>query len=162
MTTQPLDPAEPLGQRIARLRARRGWTQQDLAERLAASRVAVSHFEMGLAAPSERTVVLLAGLFGQEPHELVAGTNYPPAKAERLPAVARRYTEVELQIALLRRDLEWLARIGPGELANQTIAGWRARLAELGRNAYDPYERALLEEAQARLMNPSAAPPAGS
>src|SRR5690606_3998637 len=48
---------EVLGQRIARLRAQRGWTQQELAERLAASRVAVSHFEMGLAMPSERTVV---------------------------------------------------------------------------------------------------------
>src|SRR5919202_829887 len=93
---------ESLGQRIARLRVRRGWTQQDLAERLAASRVAVSHFEMGLALPSERTVVLLAGLFGMEPHELVAGTNYPLAKAERLPGVACRYTELEMDLGLLQ------------------------------------------------------------
>src|SRR4051812_44710794 len=83
MIAQPPQPPEPLSQRIARLRARRGWTQQELAERLAASRVAVSHFELGLALPSERTVVLLAGLFGLEPHELVAGTSYPAAKAER-------------------------------------------------------------------------------
>jgi transcriptional regulator with XRE-family HTH domain len=151
MTSQRADLPKPLGQRIARLRARRGWTQQELAERLAASRVAVSHFEMGLALPSERTVVLLAGLFGQEPHELVAGTNYPAAKAERLPAVACRYTEVELQLALLRRDLEWVARVGPGELAQQTIASWRARIAELRRTVYDAYERGLLEEAQRRL-----------
>jgi len=106
MLAHTTDPPEQLGQRIARLRARRGWTQQELAERLAASRVAVSHFEMGLAVPSERTVVLLAGLFGMEPPDLVAETNYPAAKAERLPAVACRYTEVELQLMLLRRDLE--------------------------------------------------------
>ncbi|MFN8566583.1 MAG: helix-turn-helix transcriptional regulator [Kouleothrix sp.] len=87
--------ARNAGARIARLRAARGWTQEQLAERLAASRVAVSHFEMGLALPSERTVVLLAGLFKLEPHELVAGTSYPPAKAERLPAAACRYTEAE-------------------------------------------------------------------
>src|SRR5438046_1225966 len=99
MTAHPSQPNEPLGQRIARLRLQRGWTQEDLAERLAASRVAVSHFEMGLALPSERTVVLLAGLFKQEPHELVEGTSYPAAKAERLPPVACRYTELELQLA---------------------------------------------------------------
>src|SRR5215207_8178378 len=103
---------ESLGSRIARLRAARGWTQEQLAVRLAASRVAVSHFEMGLALPSERTVVLLAGLFKLEPHELVAGTSYPAAKAERLPPMACCYTEVEFQLALLRRDMEWATRLG--------------------------------------------------
>src|SRR6266498_4793320 len=122
---------ESLGSRIARLRMARGWTQEQLAVRLAASRVAVSHSEMGLALPSERTVVLLAGLFGLEPHELVAGTSYPQAKAERLPPVACRYTEVELQLALLRRDLEWTVRVGPGDLANQVIVEWRARIEAL-------------------------------
>jgi hypothetical protein len=52
---------------------------------------------MGLAVPSERTVVLLAGLFKQEPHELVAETDYPVGKSERLPLVACRYTEIELR-----------------------------------------------------------------
>jgi len=146
MIVYPSEPPEPLGQRIAQLRARRGWTQQDLAERLAASRVAVSHFEMGLAVPSERTVVLLAGLFGQEPHELVEGTNYPQAKAERLPTVACRYTEVELQLALLRRDLEWAARLGDKLVNAQMIAEWRVQLAELEQRAYDSREHALLEE----------------
>jgi transcriptional regulator with XRE-family HTH domain len=145
-------PDEPLGQRIARLRTRRGWTQQDLAERLAASRVAVSHFEMGLALPSERTVVLLAGLFGQEPHELVAGTSYPPAKAERLPPIACRYTEVEMQLLLLRRDLEWVEKIGSGDLANHVIAEWRDRLAELGRGVYNLQEQKMLGAAREQLQ----------
>src|SRR5438128_3246822 len=114
MIAQPSPPAESLGLRIARLRAQRGWTQEALAERLAASRVAVSHFELGLALPSERTIVLLAGLFKLEPHELIDGTGYPAAKAERLPPVACRYTEVELQLALLRRDMEWATRLGGG------------------------------------------------
>jgi transcriptional regulator with XRE-family HTH domain len=144
-------PSESLGQRIARLRARRGWTQQELAERLAASRVAVSHFEMGLAVPSERTIVLLAGLFGQEPHELVAGTNYPQAKAERLPPVACRYTEVEFQLALLRRDLEWAARIGDDQARADVVAKWRAQIEELGQRTYDARERRMLEEARRQL-----------
>jgi len=151
MIAQPPQPPELLGQRIARLRARRGWTQQDLAERLAASRVAVSHFELGLALPSERTVVLLAGLFGQEPHELVAGTSYPAAKAERLPPVACRYTELELQLALLRRDMEWVARVGDRPMVASVVAEWHTRLEALSCRAYDAHERQLLAEAQ-RLL----------
>src|SRR5687767_8618485 len=99
-------PMANLGQRIAALRAGRGWTQQELAERLAISRVAVSHLEAGMSTPGERTIALLAGLFKVEPHELVEATNYPPAKAERLPVVVCRYTEVELQLRLLELDEE--------------------------------------------------------
>jgi transcriptional regulator with XRE-family HTH domain len=151
MIPQPPQPAETLGQRIARLRFKRGWTQQDLAERLAVSRVAVSHFEMGLAVPSERTVVLLAGLFKQEPQELVAGTSYPVAKAERLPPCACRYTEVELQLALLGRDLDWLGR-GVGQASRrEVIAEWLARIEALIQNGYDASERKLLEAARERL-----------
>lgn len=143
MLVQP----ESLGQRIARLRARRGWTQENLAARLAASRVAVSHFELGLATPSERTVVLLAGLFKLEPHELVAETSYPAAKADRLPATACRYTEVEFQLALFERDLMWAERFGD----TAALAAWRVKLDALRQAAYDPEERALLALAWERL-----------
>src|SRR3954466_16354435 len=71
---------ENLGRRIAILRGSLGWTQQDLADRLALSRGAVSHIEAGLREPGERTITLLAGLFKVEPWELVAGTAYPEAK----------------------------------------------------------------------------------
>ncbi len=139
----PQHPDETLGQRIARLRARRSWTQERLAEQLAASRVAVSHFEMGLALPSERTIVLLAGLFKLEPHELIAGTGYPAAKAERLPSVACRYTEVEFQLALLQRDLEWAGRLDAA--AQKDIAeAWHLKLETLAEEAFDEGDRTLL------------------
>src|SRR5919107_6039204 len=92
--------AEDLGARIKRLRNELGWTQQELAERLAVSRVAISHLESGVTVPGERTVTLLAGVFKLQPVELVADTDYPIAKAERLPVTAARYTEVEMQLAL--------------------------------------------------------------
>lgn len=91
---------ESLGRRIALLRQGRGYTQQQLAERAAISRVALSAIEAGMDWPSERTVVLLSGLLKIEPPELVRATNYPQAKAERLPDVACRYTEVERAIAV--------------------------------------------------------------
>jgi transcriptional regulator with XRE-family HTH domain len=99
---------ESIGKRIARLRQERGWTQQDLATRLASSRVAVSHIEMDLITPSERTVTLLAGLFKLEPHDLVQDTTYPASKADRLPSVICCYTQLEADLALLENDLKWL------------------------------------------------------
>src|SRR4051812_49532296 len=83
---------EVLGRRIADLRAKLGWTQQELAERLAISRVAVSHLEAGLTDPGERTVALLAGVFKVEPHELVAGPTKPLPQSERLPRGGGRGT----------------------------------------------------------------------
>jgi transcriptional regulator with XRE-family HTH domain len=138
-----VDPVEPLGRRIARLRAQLGFTQQDLAERLGASRVAVSHMEGGLSTPSERTVTLLAGLFKLEPHELVADTGYPMAKAERLPVVAARYTEVELQLRLFERDLAAGEAVGAGD--------WAERLNTLLALAHDRRERDALKDALSRL-----------
>ncbi len=113
MTPKPPLRVEPLGRRVARLRAGRSWTQEQLAERLAVSRAAVSHLEAGLSTPSERTVVLLAGLFRLEPNELVEDTNYPDAKRDRLPHITCRYTEAEQQIVLLNRDLEWMRQLAP-------------------------------------------------
>lgn len=140
---------EPLGQRLARLRAEQGLTQQALADRLALSRVAISHFEMGQAVPSERTIILLAGLFRREPQELVDDTFYPLGKALRLPAIAPRYTEVEHQLALLERDLEWCAR-APG-LAGETAALWARRLLALQDGCADEREQALIGQALGRL-----------
>jgi transcriptional regulator with XRE-family HTH domain len=129
---------------VAKHRAELGWTQAQLAERVALSRVALSHIETGLSVPSERTVTLLAGVFGCEPWELAAGTNYPPAQAERLPLVTARHTEVDHQLAILAAALGAAARIpapaGP-RLAADLRADWRPRLAALAAQCADPGER---------------------
>jgi len=128
---------ESLGRRIAKFRADLGWTQQDLADRLGVSRAAVSHLEAGLNVASERTVTILAGVFKCEPHELVAATSYPVGKAERLPVVACRYTEVELQLQLLA--------------ATPADEGWRPRLLALLERTWDRRERERLLAALERL-----------
>ena len=145
--------SENLGRRIARLRNGRGWTQQELAARLAVSRVAVSHLESGAMAsiPSERTVTLLAGLFKLEPWELVAGTSYPPAKVERLPVVACRYTEVELQLRLLEED-----RAAGRDLV---AAEWPDRLRLLLKSTHDRRERDSVETALRSLARSGAGEP---
>lgn len=137
---------ENLGHRIAQLRGDLGWTQQELAERLGISRVALSHLEArGVdSTPGERTVALLAGLFKLEPHELVAGTNYPPAKAERLPVVVTRYTEVELQLRLLAVDEE-------RGLDDTRRREWDERLRLLAKATHDRRELDAVAGARRRL-----------
>src|SRR4030067_2697295 len=97
---------ETIGKRIAYLRQKNGWTQQSLADSLAMSRVAISHIEMDLTIPSERSITLMAGIFKLSPFELVNGTTYPRAKAERLPESTTIYTEIELNFVLLKNDME--------------------------------------------------------
>jgi transcriptional regulator with XRE-family HTH domain len=143
-------PAHHVGRRIAAHRTQLGLTQQELASRVAISRVALANLESGRSDPGERTVTLLAGVFGMEPHELVQGTSYPEAKVDRLPLVAARHTEVELQLALLERDLRWLES-APVAVAARVLATWRADLAELAQRTYDPHQQRLLAGAIDRL-----------
>jgi transcriptional regulator with XRE-family HTH domain len=139
---------ESLGRRIADLRAKLGWTQQELADRVGISRVAVSHLEAGMSDPGERTVALLASVFKVEPYDLVAGTSYPVARADRLPLVVARHTEVELQLELLANDLAWLERTGRDD---SVLDGWQARLLALLDQSHDGREREALRAALERV-----------
>jgi transcriptional regulator with XRE-family HTH domain len=136
---------------VAKQRAELGWTQARLAERVGLSRVGLSHVEASLSVPSERTVVLLAGVFRLEPHDLAAGTDYPQAKAERLPAVAARYTEVEHQLGVLAGVLATVDRLPPGpdraRLARDVRDEWRARLGRLAEATSDGEEHERLRAA---------------
>ena len=137
-----------LGRRIADHRAKLGWTQQELADRVGISRVAVSNLEAGMSDPSERTVALLAGVFKVTPYELVAGTSYPAAKIDRLPPVVPWYTEAELQLELLGAERAWAERTPGGTI---DVGRWRARLAALLDESHDERERALLAATIASL-----------
>lgn len=139
---------ETIGKRIARLRQKRGWTQQRLADHLGISRVAISHIEMDLTAPGERTITLMAGWFKLSPHELVADTTYPKAKAERLPVEVCSYTPFELDLALLENDLLWLERLQEGEKHNrfrhQVWERWQPRLAKWDADIFDEGDQTRL------------------
>lgn len=147
-----LEPEETIGQRVARLRQQQGWTQQALAERIAISRVAVSHIEMDISVPGERTITLLAGLFKLAPTELVAGTTYPAGKAERLPLSACSYTPLELALALLQNDLDWLQRLerhpDASQLAAELRARWLPELARWRRQVADLESQAAIDAAR--------------
>lgn len=146
---------EPIGRRIARLRAECGLTQQTLAARLAVSRVAVSHIEMDLSVPSERTITLLAGIFKQSPQDLVEGTTYPRAKAEKLPTIVCSFTRLEYEIALFENDLAWINRLNTSSLtpedAQKLIRQWRTRLESFAPEEMETSEREILSQAVRQL-----------
>ncbi len=139
---------ETIGSRIAFLRQKNGWTQQALADRLAMSRVAISHIEMDLAIPSERSITLLAGIFKLSPLALVEGTTYPKGKAERLPELVNLYTELDLQLTLLQNDSSWINRLGPSDggvrYKNQVIDKWLSMVNEWELTVIDEHERNTL------------------
>jgi transcriptional regulator with XRE-family HTH domain len=139
-----------LGHRIAELRRKHNMTQQQMAERLAISRVAVSHLESCLTPPSERTVTLIAGLFKLEPWQLVRDTDYPVARAERLPSVVTRYTQAELLTTVVDALVESLAD-PDRRSARVVLEPWRARVMAELEVASDEGERALLVDAQRRI-----------
>ena len=147
---------QSIGKRIAALRQQGGWTQESMAERLAISRVAVSHIEMDLSVPGERTITLLAGLFIMRPFELVAGTTYPQAKTDRLPRMVCCYTELEMDLALMENDLAWLACLPCGGdleiMQKEIMVKWMPRLGEWEKEIIDGNERNILIEKKQSLI----------
>ncbi|HUV91718.1 MAG TPA: helix-turn-helix transcriptional regulator [Anaerolineales bacterium] len=146
---------ETIGKRIARLRSEHGWTQEALAARIAVSRVAISHIEMDLSVPGERTITLLAGIFKLSPHELVEGTTYPVAKSDRLPDVTCCYSPLELDIALLENDLIWLTRLESGEnlqvLREENTHKWELRLNRWEMDCISERELEKIKNAKEKL-----------
>ena len=140
-----------IGKRIAQLRNENHWTQQYLAERLAVSRVAVSHIEMDLTIPGERTITLLAGLFKMTPQSLVENTTYPQAKIDRLPFVTGCFTSLEHQLRLIENDLIWLELIKEFQsyrcIRDKIYQKWIAKLSAWESETMDPEERRRILEA---------------
>ena len=141
---------ESIGKRIAYLRQKNGLTQQGLAYRLAMSRVAISHIEMNLTIPSERSITLMAGIFKLSQIVLVQGTSYPKAKAERLPAVTTIYTQLELDLALLKNDYLWCDQLNNSDsridLLHQLVDKWSPRLENWDHEISEDHEARILSE----------------
>ena len=152
---------ETIGRRIARYRQENQLTQEQLAKRIAVSRVAISHIEMGLSVPSERTITLLASVFKCTPTDLASGTTYAQAKADRLPAEVAWYTKQERELAVLRRDLLWLRRLSrtaQGEGFNMTVvAEWLPVLNEWIETCYEEGQLSELRMAKRELLESTAA-----
>ena len=67
-----------LGQRLQTLRLAVGWSQEQMAERLAVTRQTVSKWERDLSAPDVASLALLSDLFEISLDELIRGEKAEP------------------------------------------------------------------------------------
>lgn len=99
-----------IGQRIYNLRKSKGYSQEELADKLGVTRQAVSKWEVGASVPELESVVAMAELFGVSTDHLLKGTEPVPDPAgaapkqdwlDRLPGFAGK----------LLRKYGWLAGV---------------------------------------------------
>ncbi len=88
-----------MGEKIALLRRQRGWSQEELADRLGVSRQSVSKWESGASIPDLERVVRLSGLFEVSTDYLIRDdAGQDDISVERIPALDAPY-EVSLDEA---------------------------------------------------------------
>lgn len=73
-----LSVAWAIGQRVLAIRERRGWTQQDLADRSEMARADITRLEAGKDAPKLDTLRRIAAALGLEVSDLLKGPSYRP------------------------------------------------------------------------------------
>src|SRR5690554_2452360 len=99
-----------LWNRVREERARRGWSQRELAERTGLSRSAVSAVETGQVEPSTAAALALAGAFGVAVEDLF-GVGESGAESWAWPGRGAdgRYWRAETGGRVLRYPVEWTA-----------------------------------------------------
>lgn len=74
-----------VGDNIKRLRTNKGWTQEQLAEKVDRTRSTVTQWESGWSKPHMNTVELLAQIFEVTPADIVGETARPSASMVEVP-----------------------------------------------------------------------------
>ncbi len=69
-----------IGKNIREARIRRGWTQEEMAERLYCTRQTVSNYEQGRSRPDVETLTKIAEVLGTDATELIYGTSSQNAR----------------------------------------------------------------------------------
>lgn len=119
-----------IGENIAELRRREGWSQEQLADRLGVTRQSVSKWESGSATPELEKLTALADLFGVSLDHLVRGTEDTAApelkkQVEELSRYVRGYVyDSPVRLWGLPLVSVRLSRhtFGPGTVARGIIA----------------------------------------
>ena len=78
-----------LGDKIARLRKQRGWTQGELAEKIFVHPRHVTRLERNKMKPSEATLARLVEVFGIQPEDIM-----PAQNEARLPDLEDQLSEI--------------------------------------------------------------------
>jgi transcriptional regulator with XRE-family HTH domain len=78
MGAERLERLERLGERLARLRRARGWSQRELGARLGLKSQEVSKLEAGIRRPRADLLPRMSEVFGVSSDYLLTGSSFPP------------------------------------------------------------------------------------
>ena len=84
--------------KLYELRKQKGFSQEELANRLNVSRQTVSKWEVGDSTPDMEKLVAMSDLFGISLDELVLDKSPEPAPVEQVPVKSELYSEIKTDI----------------------------------------------------------------
>lgn len=77
-------------EKLAELRRSKGWSQEQLGEKLGVTRQTISKWELGTTTPDMDKLAAMSDLFGITTDELIKGTDGKPASAGSIPLNERK------------------------------------------------------------------------
>lgn len=89
-----------MGEKILRMRKARGWSQEELAERMSVSRQAVSRWESGSAKPDADKIIALCDLFGVSADYLLREDYHGERSAVAASKLQRKWNAGKLLLGL--------------------------------------------------------------
>lgn len=87
--------AKNLGKNIRALRLEKGWTQQDLAQRLDTTQKTITAYECGTRHPTAEKIPQIATLFGVTVNQLYGTAAKPKATKKKSPKLWKKFQQVE-------------------------------------------------------------------
>lgn len=84
--------------KLYELRKQKGFSQEELANRLNVSRQTVSKWEVGDSTPDMEKLVAMSDLFGISLDELVLDKSPEPASVEQVPVKSELYSDIKKHV----------------------------------------------------------------
>lgn len=113
-------------QKLLELRKKRGFSQEDLAEKLNVSRQAISRWEMGSAMPDSSNLLKISDLFGVSIDSLLHEDDQPEGKAISAENQKERNRQVALAVLVGLHAMALLVGLTALFVLQNTLAAWGA------------------------------------
>lgn len=111
-------------QKLLELRKKRGFSQEDLAEKLNVSRQAISRWEMGSAIPDSPNLLKISDLFGVSIDSLLREDNQPEGKPISGKDQEKRNRQVALAVLVGLHAMALLVGLTALFVLQNTLAAW--------------------------------------
>ena len=118
-------------QKLLELRKKRGFSQEDLAEKLNVSRQAISRWEMGSAMPDSHNLLKISDLFGVSIDSLLREEDQPEGKSISAEDQKERNRKVAWAVLVGLHAMALLVGLTALFVLQNTLAAWAAMMLHL-------------------------------